>query len=155
MKRTIGAVVLGLSACGYPITQFVVRRWGRRGAAVTESVCVGLAIRDASMVAGGVPARLRRVPAVLLQLELAAGVLASLAGLRPLLGAGPAGQAAADRADRADQARRVAIATLFALHTIRFAIYLRPDQGRHVVPPEAPLTLADRHASVSAQTPAV
>ena len=67
MKRAIGSVVLGLSACGYPLTQVVVRRWGVRGAAVAESVCAGLAIRDASMVASGVPGRLRRVPAALLR----------------------------------------------------------------------------------------
>ncbi len=72
MRRTAGAIVLVLSAGGYPLTQFVVRRWGVRGAAVAESVCVGLAIRDASMMASGVPGRLGRVPAMLLRLELAA-----------------------------------------------------------------------------------
>jgi hypothetical protein len=92
MKRTIGAVVLGLSACGYPLTQLVIRRWGVRGAAITESVCAGLVIRDASMVASGVTGRLRRVPAVLLRLELAAGIVASLAGLVPLLSARSAGR---------------------------------------------------------------
>lgn len=59
MKRAIGCVVLGLSACGYPLTQLVIRRWGVRGAAVAECVCAGLAIRDASIVAIGVPGRLR------------------------------------------------------------------------------------------------
>ncbi len=135
MKRAIGAVVLGLSACGYPLTQFVVRRWGVRGAAVAESVCAGLAIRDASMVAGGVPGRLRRVPAALLRLELAAGVVASLAGLGPLLSARSAGRAASARTAAADSVRRAAVATLFAVHTIRFGIYLRPDQGRRAPPP--------------------
>jgi len=128
MKRTTGAVVLGLSACGYPLTQLVIRRWGVRGAVFTESVCAGLAVRDASMVAGGVPGRLRRVPAVLLRLELAAGIAASLAGLVPLLRARPAGRGAEIAA--AENMRRAAVAALFTLHTIRFAIYLRPDQGR-------------------------
>ena len=54
---------------------------------MTECVCAGLAIRDASMVADGVPGRLRRFPAALVRLELAAGVLASLAGLHSLLSA--------------------------------------------------------------------
>ncbi len=134
MKRAVGAVVLGLSACGYPLTQFVVRRWGVRGAAVAESVCAGLAIRDASMVAGGVPGRLRRVPAALLRLELAAGVVASLAGLGPLLSARSAGRAASAGTAAADTVRRAAVATLFAVHTIRFGIYLRPDQGRRPAP---------------------
>lgn len=130
MKRAIGAVVLGLSACGYPLTQLVIRRWGVRGAAVAECVCAGLAIRDASMVAGGVPGRLRRVPAALLFAELGAGVAASLAGLPPLVSAQAADRAASARTCAADSVRRAAVAALFAIHTIRFAIYLRPDQGR-------------------------
>ena len=134
MRRTVGVIVLGLSACGYPLTQFVVRRWGVRGAAVAESVCVGLAIRDASMVASGVPGRLRRVPAVLLRLELAAGVVASLAGLLPLLSARSADQATSAGTCAADTVGRAAVATLFAVHTIRFGIYLRPDQGRRTTP---------------------
>ena len=128
MRRTIGAAVLGLSACGYPLTQLVIRRWGVRGAVITESVCAGLAVRDTSMVAAGVPGRLRRVPAALLRLELAAGVTASLAGLVPLLQARSAGRGAEIAA--AENMRRAAVAALFALHTIRFAIYLRPDQAR-------------------------
>jgi hypothetical protein len=130
MKRVTGAIVLGLSACGYPLTQLAVRRWGVRGAAMAECVCAGLAIRDASMVAGGVPGRLRRVPAALLFLELGAGVVASLAGLSPLLSAQSADQTASAGTSAAGCVRRAAVAVLFAIHTVRFAIYLRPDQGR-------------------------
>ncbi len=132
MKRVIGSIVLGLSACGYPLTQLVVRRWGVRGAAVVECVCAGLAIRDASMVASGVPGRLRRFPASLLRVELAADVVASLAGLHSLLSARSAVRSAAARPCAAETVRRAAVATLFAVHTIRFGIYLRPDQGRRV-----------------------
>ena len=130
MKHAIGPIVLGLSACGYPLTQFVIRRWGVRGAAVVESVCLGLAIRDASMVASGVPGRLRRIPATLLRLELAAGIVATLAGLRLLLSGRSADRAALGTAGAADSVRRAAVATLFAMHTVRFGIYLRPDRGR-------------------------
>ncbi|HTQ89522.1 MAG TPA: hypothetical protein VMK84_08505 [Streptosporangiaceae bacterium] len=130
MKRAIGAAVLGLSACGYPLTQFAVRRWGVRGAAVAECACAGLAIRDTAMIASGVPRRLRAVPAALLRLELAAGVAAALAGLSPLLDARSADRPAPGTAPAADTVRRAAVATLFAVHTVRFAIYLRPDQGR-------------------------
>ncbi len=87
MRRAVGAVVPGLSACGYRLTLLVVRRWGVRGAAIAQCRCAGLAIRGASMVAGGVPGRLRRVPAALLFAELGAGVVASLAGLPPPSGA--------------------------------------------------------------------
>lgn len=132
MKRMIGAVVLGLSACGYPLTQLLIRRWGVRGAAVAESVCVGLAIRDASMVANGAPSRLRRGPAALLRLELAVGVVASLAGLAPLVSALSTRPVSSARTGAPDTVRRAAVAALFAMHTVRFGIYLRPDQGRRV-----------------------
>jgi len=82
------------------------------------------------MVAGGVPGRLRAVPAALLFLELGAGVVASLAGLPPLLSAQPADRAGSARICAADGVRRTAVAVLFAIHTVRFGIYLRPDQGR-------------------------
>ena len=138
MRRAVGNAVLGLSACGYPLTQLAIRRWGARGAALAEAVYAGLAIRDASMVVGGAPGRLRAIPAILLPLELAAAVVASLAGINPLLNAQPAGQASSARAGTADMVRRAAVATLFTLHTIRFAIYLRPGQGRRAaLAPEA------------------
>jgi len=132
MKRAIGFIVLGLSACGYPLTQLVIRRWGVRGAAVAECVCAGLAIRDASMVASGVLGRLRRFPAALLRLELAVGVVATLAGLHPLLSARSADRPTAARPCAAETVRQAAVATLFAVHTVRFGIYLRPDRGRRV-----------------------
>ncbi len=129
MRRATGAVVLGLSACGYPLTQLLVRRGGVPGAALAELVCAGLTIRDASMLASGLPGRLRKVPAALLRLEAAAGTVASLAGLHPLLNAQP-DRRAASPAGAADNVRRAAVAALFALHTVRFAIYLSPGQGR-------------------------
>lgn len=132
MRRTIGGIALGLSACGYPLTRFAVCR----GAAVAEAACAGLAIRDASLAASGVPRRLRAVPGALLHLELAAAIVASLAGLRPL-GTRSAAQASSARAAAADAVRRTAGATLFAVHTIRFGIYLRPDQGRRAPPTDA------------------
>ena len=137
MRRTVGSVVLGLSACGYPLTQLAVRRWGARGAAVAGAVCAGLAARDAAMVAAGVPGRLRPVPAGLLRLELAVATVASLAGLGALVGARSPRQGSAARAGAADAVRRAATATLFAVHTVRFGIYLRPDQGRRALPPSA------------------
>ncbi len=132
MKRTIGAIVLGLSACGYPLTELAMRRGGVPGAAVAETVCAGLTARDVAMVADGAPGRLGRVPAALLYLELGAGVLASAAGCRTLLSARPAGPAATASTRGAENVRRAAVAALFTLHTIRFAIYLSPGQGRRM-----------------------
>jgi len=137
MRRSIGTVVLGLSACGYPLTQLAVRRGGVRGAALAELACGGLAIRDASMVASGVTDRLDEVPAVLLRLETAVGIVASLAGLHPLLSARPDPQTISPGAGAADNLRRAAVAALFALHTVRFAIYLSPGQGRRMPPASA------------------
>jgi hypothetical protein len=134
LKRTIGVIVLGLSACGYPLTELAVRRGGVPGAAAVAAVCAGLTARDMAMVAGGSPGRLRRVPAALLYAELGVGVVASAAGCRALLGARPAGQAAAASTCGAGNVRRAAVAALFALHTIRFAIYLSPGQGRRTPP---------------------
>ena len=137
MRRAVGNAVLGLSACGYPLTQLAIRRWGVRGAALAETVCAGLAIRDASLVATGVPGRLRLVPPALLHLELAAAVAASLAGLHPILHARPVVQAVPARPGTAEMVRRAAVVTLFTLHTIRFGIYLRLGQGRRAAPAPA------------------
>ena len=73
--------MLGLSAAGFPLTQLAIRRFGRRGAIVTEGACAGLAVRDAAMIAAGTPAHLRRGPAFLLWLELAAAVAAAGLGV--------------------------------------------------------------------------
>jgi hypothetical protein len=86
------------------------------------------------MVASGGPGRLRKLPAVLLRLELAAGVVASLAGLHPILSTRSADQVASARTCAAETVRRAAVATLSAVHTIRFGIYLRPGQGRRSTP---------------------
>lgn len=130
MKRLVGLCVLGLSASGYPLTQGVIRRWGRRGAVVVEAVSVGLAIRDASMVAAGAPGRLRPVPGILLRLELAAAVATAIAGLYPLRRQAEKDNIVSAGSRGADLVRRIALMTLFGLHTIRFAIYLAPGEGR-------------------------
>lgn len=127
MRREVGWLAIGASAVGYPLTEVVLQRGGKRGAVVVESVCVGLAFRDASMVAGGSPKRLQRIPAGLLYLELAAAVVASLAASRSLLiDKGPD----TPKPDVVEIVRRGAVCALFCLHTVRFHIYLSPDQGR-------------------------
>ena len=127
MRREIGWLAIGASAVGYPLTELVLQRGGKRGAVVVESVCVGLAFRDASMVAGGSPKRLQGIPAGLLYLELAAAVVASLAASRSLL---IERRPDTSKPDVVEIVRRGAICALFCLHTVRFHIYLSPDQGR-------------------------
>lgn len=122
MKRYVGAGVLAMSAMGFPLTQLVIARWGRCGAAAVECVCAGLLVRDAVLIAHGAPRRLRRAPAVLLWCELAAASAAVIAGLP--------GVVRSESPLAVEVARRVAVAMLFGLHTYRFGIYLRPGQGR-------------------------
>jgi hypothetical protein len=127
MRRGAGWLVLGMSAAGYPLVDLMLRRGGRTGAVIAESVCVGLAVRDLVLVAGGAPRRLARIPADLLVLELAAATLAGTVGLRPVLARQSAGAALPARAAAV---QRAAGGALFLLHTIRFRIYLSPGHGR-------------------------
>jgi hypothetical protein len=129
MRRALGTIVLVLSASGYPLTQAAIRRWGVQGQVLVETVCAGLVIRDAAMIAAGAPRRLRRVPALLLWLELGAGAVATVSGLQTLSGASSADRSSV-RQRAYESVRRAAAAILFGLHTIRFEIYLRPDRGR-------------------------
>jgi hypothetical protein len=129
MNPRLGKIVLGLSAAGYPLTQLAIRRLGRRGAVVTEVACCGLAARDAAMVLAGVPTRLRQGPAILLWMELTAAVAASCLGLKAVTDDESFKRARTD-VGPPELARRFAVGVLFALHTIRFWIYLQPDQGR-------------------------
>ena len=107
-----------------------MRRFGRGGAAVVEAVSAGLWIRDVSMIASGAPGRLRRGPAVLLWLEAIVAAYAVATGLPPVANGAARRQASAPRPGSSEIARRAAVGSLFALHTTRFWIYLRPDQGR-------------------------
>jgi len=131
-RSLLGRAVLVASGLGFPLTQAVIARFGRRGAVAAEGVAVGLLVRDCAMVAGGAPRRLRPLPAALLLLELVAAGLASIAGLaairrpRQSLDRTPAGVI--------ETLRRGAVGLLFGLHTYRFWIYLQPDHGRRTTP---------------------
>ncbi len=129
MSGGFGRGVLAVSGMGFPLTQLAIGRLGRRGAAIVEVVCGGLLARDAAMLATGAPSRLRRGPAVLLWLETAVGVVAVVAGLRPLLDGAARGRVKEARPDAPEGVRRAAIGLLFGLHTLRFRIYLQPTHG--------------------------
>ncbi|HYM97558.1 MAG TPA: hypothetical protein VET26_09660 [Candidatus Sulfotelmatobacter sp.] len=129
MRGRVGVAVLVLSALGYPLTRIVIQRGGLGGALVVQSVCSGLAARDAALVRSGLVRRLRRGPAVLLLMELGAAVAATTSGAVSILGARLRGRYASAVTTGASRTQQVAIAALFALHTIRFAIYLQPDRG--------------------------
>ena len=129
MSPRLGQVVLGLSGAGFPLTQLVIRRLGRPGTIITEGVCVGLAVRDAALIATGAPGRLRRGTAFLLWLELVAAIMAVVTGVRLVSDPEASARADAKKPDRAEAARRAMVGLLFGLHTMRFRIYLRPDHG--------------------------
>jgi hypothetical protein len=133
----VGKAVLGASGAGYPITQLTIQRFGRRGAAAVELACLALLARDSMMIARGTPKVLRPGPAALLWLECAAAIVAAAANARLLVEASPAENAAAKPGSRSEMVRRLATAALFGLHTARFRIYLRPDQGRRLPVPGA------------------
>lgn len=134
MNWTTGRVVLVLSGVGFPLTQLVIARFGRRGAVVVEVVTAGLLIRDAVLVGSGAPARLRRGPAVLLHLELAAAAVASAAGVRAIATGTTQLRTERPRADIVEGVRRAGVATLFGLHTLRWWIYLSPHHGMRQPP---------------------
>jgi hypothetical protein len=94
------------------------------------------------MMASGVPDRLHPVPAALLRLELAVSVVAVLAGLPLMLSVRQVRRAPPARAGAVGNVWRAAVAALFAVHTIRFGIYLCPDQGRRQAQPEVSPELA-------------
>ena len=62
----LGGIVLVVSGLGFPLTQAVIARCGRRGAVVAEGVAVGLLVRDAALVESGLSARLQPLPRRLL-----------------------------------------------------------------------------------------
>ena len=121
--------VLALSASGYPLTQAAIRYGGMWGAGLTEAACLGLLARDAAMIGGGTPHRLRALPALLLWAELGASLAASVTCL-PLLVQARSAERSVRSAGRLEAGRRAAVMTMFGLHTVRFWIYLRPDSGR-------------------------
>ena len=90
MPHALGVLILVLSGLGFPLTQLVIARFGRRGAIVADGVSAGLLVRDVALVRLGAPRRLRPVPAALLWLELGAAAVASVVGLGAVVSWTPA-----------------------------------------------------------------
>jgi hypothetical protein len=128
MPRALGRLLLVISGLGFPLSQIVIRRSGRRGAFLVEGVTTALLIRDAYLVASGTPARLAPGPRALLYAELAVAACASAVGLRALTDQGIS-EITSRTPDEVELLRRAVLGTLFGLHTWRFAIYLGLDRG--------------------------
>ena len=126
----VGLGILALSGAGFPLTQLAIARFGRRGAMFVQAVVVGLLLRDIELIVSGAPSRLRAGPAALLWAEVAAAAAAATAGA--LLLRDPEVAAARQpgwAVPRRELFRRVAVGTLFGLHTVRFRMYLSPGSG--------------------------
>jgi hypothetical protein len=95
---------------------------------LAEGIAAILLVRDAALVAVGTPAVLRPAHARLLYLELAAAIAATLTGLRPVVGRGTA-SSVGPPGDALELVRRTSMVVLFAIHTVRFWVYLQPDHG--------------------------
>lgn len=124
--RPAGLPFLVISGLGFPLSQMAIRRLGRSGAAVVVGVTTALLFRDAYLVSSGAPRGLRPVPAALLYLELGTALMASVLGLLALTSRGLA-ETTVQAPGVLEVARRVALGTLFGLHTWRFAIYVGMD----------------------------
>jgi hypothetical protein len=127
----VGLGILALSGAGFPLTQLAIARFGRRGAMFVEALVVGLLLRDIGLIVSGTPSRLRAGPAALLWAEAAAAAAAAMAGA--LLLRDPevaAARQAGWAVGRGELFRRVAVGTLFGLHTVRFRTRLSPGAGR-------------------------
>lgn len=129
MAHRMGPPMLALSGMGFPLTQLVIRRFGRSGALVVETVSFGFLAWDAAMVAGGEAHRFRSVPAALLWLETGAAATPVVAGLPLVLRKRAVQAAVANRPARFEALRRVALGSLFGLHTLRFRISMAADHG--------------------------
>ncbi|MHB8959877.1 MAG: hypothetical protein ACYDAN_09650 [Candidatus Limnocylindrales bacterium] len=129
MKPTLGYLGLGLIGMGFPLSQFVIRRFGTAGAIAVEAASVGVLARDIGLAAAGAPRTMRRGAAVLLWLETSAAALASVLGLRLILGAEGRGRALDQRPVGPELARRLALGTMFGMRTMRIHSSLRPDEA--------------------------
>jgi len=104
-------------------------RFGRRGGLAVLGGVTVLLSRDAAMVRGGAPARLRVVPRVLLYLELASAGIATLLGVAALQGPGARARPSRPGQLTATGAANGASALTFLVHAARQAIYLTPSKG--------------------------
>ena len=113
-RRTGVAVASGL---GFPITQALVARFGRAGAAATEGIAGALLARDLYLFTRRGRDAAGAVPTVLLGFELGAAAAATIAGLPVLVR--PERARFKGLPDAAETFRRVAVGTMFGLHSWR------------------------------------
>lgn len=146
MSSWTGRLVMVASGMGFPLTQVAVSRMGRRGAILAEGVAVGLLARDAALIAAGTPRRLSTGPARLLYAETAVATAAVVLGLPLLADRDPRARVRSPRPTRLETMRRVAVGTLFGLHSWRYRIYLSPSRGLRSAEPSVESSAASGRA---------
>jgi hypothetical protein len=117
--------LLILTGLGFPLSQLAIKVMGRKGAALVETVAGALLVRDAQLLSTGSAGRSRPVPAALLYLEIGVACIALALGLCSLTSHGVR-EATSRKPGPWETARRIALGTLFGLHTWRFAIRRGP-----------------------------
>jgi hypothetical protein len=128
--RDDSAIGLLAAALGGVVAAIVLpERFDRRGGLAVLGGVTVLLSRDAAMVLGGAPDRLRVVPRVLLYVELVSAAIATLLGVATWLG--PRERACPARLGQltASGAAGGASALTFLVHAARQAIYLTPSRG--------------------------
>jgi hypothetical protein len=127
VSRALGGIVLVASGMGFPLTQVAIARLGRPGIVGVQAVTACLLVRAVALVATGTPGRLERGPAALLLAETVAASVATVANATLFTRAGrEAAMARGWRVGKREIVRRVAMGTLFGLHTMRFRNDLAP-----------------------------
>ena len=124
---------------GIPASLWAHLRGGPVGHATGATATCALAVRDAAMIAGGAPARLRPWPRALLFVEVVVGGVATLAGLAALLPRRRTDAGAGSGPDALGRLAAGAGATAFVTHATRMWIYTTGDHGRLPVPQDQPL----------------
>jgi hypothetical protein len=130
MNPRISRVLLTLSALGSAISQQAIKRFGRPGAIGTAAVVNAVLVRDATLLATGATRQLKRGPACLLVVETALAGLASVFSIRLVCSQRALDMARGQGSSTPEVVRKAALTALFAVHTGRYSIALRPDHGQ-------------------------
>jgi hypothetical protein len=129
--------LLAAGTIGAPVTQFAIKHMGRTGAIVGAAGCGALLVRDAFLFASGTTHELKRGPAGLLDFEVVIGAVALGLTIRLILDDKALKVAMGGGRSTPDIVRRLTTAAMYGIHTARYTIYLRPDQGRRAPTAEA------------------
>jgi hypothetical protein len=137
MNTSTSRALLAAGGFGPPLTQLAIKHFGRSGAIAGAAACGALLVRDFSLLVSGTTRQLKRGPAGLLVGETVIGAVALGLTIRLVVDEGAMKVAMGDGRSTPEIVRRIALATVYAIHTARYTIYLRPDRGRRAATTES------------------